>query len=179
MGELAAFMGRVVALVGSIESLIVGIAWIVGLVAAISGVRALSAAASAGPGGGRQRSVGVVLLIGSAIMLSLPAFVEMASSTLYGVDRNQSTDIFAHAPQMLEVVGNDHAKTILNGCLRLVQLIGAIGIFKAINLLMRAPYHPGMGLYGRASTHLVAGTLAWNVFLFSGSLEALFLGGTT
>lgn len=179
MGELAAFMDRIGSLVGSLETLLVSIAFVAGLTAAYVGLRKVSHAAALGPAGALDRQVGLVSIVAATIFLSFPAFVVMSGYTLFGTGTAtpQPSDIFAYSPELLQVVSDDTSRRVLYGCLKMVQFVGLVGFYKAVTLSMKAPYHPGMGLYGRAFTHLVGGTLAWNIVLFSGSLEALFLGG--
>lgn len=179
MDAFADFMGRVVDAVGSLESLLVGIAFLVGIVSCFIGIRALAATGGDSMGGAhsRQRAIGVSAIVGGSLVLGLPAFIDTTGMTLFGeATPNNPNAIFALAPEMLEVVSDSRAQEIVTGLLRVVQFIGAIAIFRAFSLFTKAPYHPGMGLYGRASTHLVGGALAWNIVLFTGTLEQLFIG---
>ena len=180
MGELAAFMARVQTAVGSLELLVGSAAFLLGIFGIFNGVKTLARTGGGGAPGAysRERAIGTWSLVGGALMLAMPAFIAASGFSLFG-PTNATPDpneIFAYSGDMLAVLDNENSRVILVAALAIVQFIGVIGIVRAVSLLMKAPYHPGMGLYGRATAHLVGGTLAVNIVLFTGIIENLFLG---
>ncbi len=177
MNGFADFMDRVVTAVGALETLLVSIAFVSGLIAIAVGVRKLASSAANGVHiGNRERAIGASAIVGGSLLLALPAFAAALGLSVFAETTPQPSEIFAYAPDMLAVMDAEPAREVLIGCLVIVQIVGAIALYRALTLFMRAPYHPGGGLYGRAITHLVGGTLAWNIVLFTGSIETLVLG---
>ena len=178
MDAVADLFTRVTATTESFMVLVVSAAFLVGLFASFVGIRkvATSGGASVGDAMARERSIGFAAIIGGAFLLAFPALLAITGPTLFDAPTTDTSAIFDLAPGMTEVFSDPRARTVLTTCLLLIQLIGAIAIFRALSLFMKAPYHPGMGLYGRAATHLFGGALAWNIVLFTEPIEQLFLG---
>lgn len=174
MTGLSEFMARVAEAVGAFEMLLASLCFVVAFALTIGAVLLLRSDNFIA--GGRERPAAFAMLIVAAFLFALPEFIAMAGMSLWGEETPASSEIFAYAPEMLGVFDQDTSRTILTSLLRVVQFIGAVAIFRALLLFNRAPNNPGAGLYGRAVTHLVGGTLAWNIVLFLGTIESVVIG---
>lgn len=178
--DVGALFDRIDVTTGLFLNLVMAASFLVGLIAAFTGMKmvASSGGASMGDANARQRSIGFVLIIGSALMLALPTVMDVTTETLFGAGEGYQNpgEIFSYAPEMTTLFSDPISRKILTSVIFIIQFIGVVAIFRSFNLFMKAPYHPGSGLYGRAATHLFGGALAWNIILFMQPLEELFLG---
>lgn len=178
MGAIDDLFARVTSTTESFMILVASAAFVVGLFAAFFGIKKIAAtgALSMGDAQSRDRSAGFMLIVGGAFLLAFPSVLALTGPTLFGEETVDTAAIFTLAPEMTSIFSDARSQLVLTTCLLIIQLIGAIAIFRALSLFMKAPYHPGMGLYGRAATHLFGGALAWNIVLFTGPIEQLLLG---
>ena len=178
--DVGALFDRITLTTGLAMNLVMAASFLVGLIAAFVGMKKVagSGAPSMGDANARQRSIGFSLIIGSALMLSLPAVMDVTSETFFGAGTayQNPSEIFAYAPEMTTLFSDPLSRKILTTLIFIIQFIGVVAIFRSFNLFMKAPHHPGAGLYGRAATHLFGGALAWNIVVFMQPLEQLFLG---
>lgn len=180
MGAFVAFIERVSALVPPFQALAVAFCFIAG---AVFLVRGILIAAQFGDvpsryaSGGHGRNAVIAHWVIGSMLLALPSVVGATLETLFLTSTAaQPTEIFAYAPEAMQTMTNENARTIVIALLRIVQFIGLIGLIRGLFLLNAAPVHPGSGLVARGATHLVGGTLAVNIVVFVGMIESLVVG---
>ena len=178
MDEFVAFLSRVEALIPPFGNLVVAFCFIAGIVLTIRGILL---AGRAGEGLGALGRGGGWMVLGhfvvGALLIALPSTIESSVATLFGSNEiKEPSMIFAYAPQMLEPVSTEAARKIIVSLLYVIQFIGLVGLVRGLFLLNQAPSHPGQGLVGRGTTHLVGGAFAMNIVVFVSMVEKVVIG---
>ncbi len=180
MQGFADFIQRVSDIVPPLQALLVAFCFIAGTVLLIRGVL-IAAQHGDTPSrfvsGSHSKGAVIAHWVIGAFLLGLPAVVGASLETLFMTSTAaQPTEIFAYAPEAMQSMTNDNARSIVVALLRIVQIIGLIGMIRGLFLLNAAPVHPGSGLVGKGATHLIGGTLAINIVVFVGMIESLVVG---
>ena len=153
--------------------LVVVIAWATGIAAVVIGLRSAARRAEQGPGGGGWAGPISWMLSGLAL-LALPTLLGVLSRSVIRGGWSQVTpEIFATAPELLQVFDGHVTQDTVVGILRIVQFLGVIAIFRGI-LLLNASCQPGQQpTVGAGLTFIVGGTLAFNIGAVLGMLNEL------
>ena len=178
MDEFVAFLSRVEALIPPFGNLVVAFAFIAGIVLIMRGILL---AGRAGEGLSSLGRTGGWTILGhftvGALLIALPGTIESSVATLFGSNEiKEPSMIFAYAPEMLEPASNEAARKSIVSLLTVVQFIGLVGLVRGLFLLNQAPSHPGQGLVGRGTTHLVGGAFAMNIVMFVSLVEHVVIG---
>ena len=178
MDAFVAFLSRVEALIPPFGNVVIAFCFIAGIVLIM---RAILLAGRAGEGPGALGRSGLWTILGhfaiGALLIALPSTIESSVATLFGSNEiEEPSMIFAYAPQMLAPASTDAARKIIVSLLTVVQFIGLIGLVRGLFLLNQAPSHPGQGLIGRGTTHLVGGAFAMNIVVFVSMIEKVVIG---
>ncbi|MBB4000104.1 hypothetical protein [Aureimonas pseudogalii] len=180
MQGFAAFIQRVSDLVPPLQALAVAFCFIAGTIFLIRGILVAAQhgdTPSRYASGAHSKNAVIAHLVIGAFLLALPSVVGASLETLFMTSTAaQPTEIFAYAPEAMQTMTNENARTIVIALLRIVQIIGLIGLIRGLFLLNAAPVHPGSGLVGKGITHVIGGTLAINIVVFVGMIESLVVG---
>lgn len=179
---LAGLVDRIVALVPPLQALIVAACFVVGVLMAMNAIRGFAAASESNASG--QGVYGPVVwqptmtLIVAILLVSLSSTISAFLVSFFQTEETvAASEIFAYAPEMLQPLDHEQARTIVIALLRIVQLIGLIGFIRGLTLMNKSAYRgPYSGLFGQGLTHVIGGVLAMNIVQFVGMIEDLVIG---
>ena len=157
------------------ELLIFGLCTLFGIVFIVVGLRAATLRSELGPArGGWAGPISWVLC--GVVFLGMPRFLGVLSQSVFSrSDQVGAHQILAYAPDMVDVFAREHSLATIEGIIQVVQVIGLIGVVRGIFLLNNALQPAGQGGLGAGITHLIGGILAYNIVVFMGVLNDLFV----
>jgi hypothetical protein len=173
MDDLLSIIRRVGDLVPSLENLVFGLCWVIGLLLMVASVRAAMRTAS--EAGGRQSWSGPIVkaVLGTAF-IALPTTIATLVTSFFGSpDIADPREALAYAPNMLSVFEGDQAKQTIAALLTIVQLVGLIGFCRGLLLLNALTNGSPNASLGAGLAHVFGGTLAINITALLGVFDSL------
>jgi hypothetical protein len=174
MADLIALIENTVAMIPQISGFLVAICYVIGILLVISGLLAGQKRSESGPQSGGWGPVLVRFIMGICF-LSFPTTVGAALMSVFGsATASPAEAIFSMAPSMTAPLQEGNGQRILTALVRVIQLVGLIGLARGLYLLNAAGNGSGqVRSVGPGITFVVGSTLAVNFPLFVGAIELL------
>lgn len=171
---LLVVIARLQQYVSSFESLVYGISMLCGIIFLMIGLRRASIRAETGPGQGSWAAC-ISWMLAGIVLIAMPEFLSALSQTVFATPVQKNvTDITALAPELVSLFQREMGLQVIEGILRVVQLIGLIAVVRGVFILNSAIQPGSAAGIGAGITHLLGGIAAYNIVLFAEVLNALF-----
>ncbi len=173
MTDLLQIIRNIVAAIGPFATLLSIICFLIGTVMTITALKMAQKRQEQGPGqGGWNAPISTFIVAG--LFLALPTLVNVLNVSMFGVQSQSASTIFAYADSTIGAIKGDTARELIQGLVLIIQFMGLIAVGRGLYLLNQsAQGGQGPKTFGPGLTFVISGIVATNFPIFVGVMEAL------